>query len=471
MNRLLLILLVFVFMAVGSLFFFSSDEAPVEQAQQTDNKATQKKDTPALTEAERDTYANTIKTMNARNNKLMLRLDEMEKRLQEKDKQALKSQDVERIVNRSVEDRAKSLTSTFTEKVKQIQGKLDDRRGKIRQGGDLPSGLGFDDLGGIGVPGFKGKSGRLTIEPKEDIVTILPVTLIGTMVSATGDKADIPLAIDGAPLDTGMTALDLRGVPSKEKKAEKPQPIPFYTIPQNATLFSNDTLTALVGIVPNLQGSVIDPIRFKIITGNTNLATNGLTIPGVKNIVWSGIAIGNREMSCVRGELHSVTFTFEDGRIRTLNSQTDKGKSRLGGSLLGYISTPQGNPCLPGKLITNAQDYLTDRMLASGVAAAAEGFAQTQQTTRSSNDGTITQFFDGNSGEYVASKTLSGSLGELTEYLRERQRQAVDLVFLEAGQKVVLHVETELPIDYDPEGRKLDHASDLSSKRVSYHLD
>ena len=81
------------------------------------------------------------------------------------------------------------------------------------------------------------------------------------------------------------------------------------------------------------------------------------------------------------------------------------------------IATQQGNPCLPGRLITNAQDYLMDRMFASGVAAAADGFADTQTTTQRATDGTLTQFFSGDSGEYVAGRTLSGSLTELTEPL------------------------------------------------------
>lgn len=469
MNKLLVILLVIVFMAVGSLLFFSTDEAQDRSGEQKGKAASeQKKETPALTEADRDTYANTIKTMNARNNELLKRQEELEQRLIDYEKQSLKSRDVEAIVSSRVEDRANNLTTTFAEKYKQIRGEIDKRLGK-RQVGDIPKGLGFDDLSNIKLPGFKGKSGSLAIEPKDHVVTILPVTSIGT----SGDQASAPLAIDGSPLGNGKTPpLGLRSISAKKKKRKGKIPtIPFYTIPQNATLFSNDTLTALVGVVPNRQGSVVDPIRFKVITGNTNLATNGLTIPGVKNIVWSGIAIGNREMSCTRGELHSVTFTFEDGTIRTLNAQANSGKNQLGGKLLGYIATPQGNPCLPGKLITNAQDYLTDRLWASGIASAAESFADTQQTTQQTTDGTLTQFFSGDSGEYIAGKTLSGSLGELTNYLRDRQRQAVDLVYLDAGQDVVLHVETELAIDYDPEGRRLDHANAIPSNQLSYRLD
>ena len=56
-----------------------AEEAPAEE-----------QNLPPLTEADRDTYANTIKTMNARNNELLMRLEAMDKRLQEKDKAALK---------------------------------------------------------------------------------------------------------------------------------------------------------------------------------------------------------------------------------------------------------------------------------------------------------------------------------------------------------------------------------------------
>jgi integrating conjugative element protein (TIGR03752 family) len=165
-----------------------------------------------------------------------------------------------------------------------------------------------------------------------------------------------------------------------------------------------------------------------------------------------------------------VTFTFEDGTIRTINSQSDSGSNTLGGKMLGYIATRQGNPCLAGQLITNAQDYLMDRMLASGAAALASSFSDTQKTTRENSDGTTTSFLSGDNGEYIAGETLAGSLTELTAYLRERQRNAVDLVYLNAGQDVVLHVESQIEIDYEPEGRKLDHASD-HAKQVGYYLD
>jgi integrating conjugative element protein (TIGR03752 family) len=125
---------------------------------------------------------------------------------------------------------------------------------------------------------------------------------------------------------------------------------------------------------------------------------------------------------------------------------------------------------LAGTLITNAQDYLMDRMLASGAAALASGYSDTQKTTTQHSDGSTSSFFSGEKGDYIAGQTLADSLAELTAYLRERQRNAVDLVYLDAGQDVVLHVESQIEIDYEPEGRKLDHAS-AQDKLVGYRLD
>lgn len=470
MNKLLLFLVIVVFLALGSLVFFSGDE-PQRTAKKSDVQR-QDEELPPLSEADRDTVANTIKTMSARNKDLQERLETLEKQLQEKDREAQKKERrLESMVNRSVEDRAKQLTSTFGEKLDEMRSKLSSlqKQTDITANGSsgMPKGLGFDNLP-VKAPGKGGTSGFPGSMPISDdnTVTIMPVTTIAT--TGEGDRS-VPLAIDGTPLDQGIGTKDSKR--SKRKAVPDSPPVPVYTIPQNATLFSNDTLTALVGIVPNLNGSVVDPIRFKVITGNINLATNRQFLPqGVKDVVWSGIAIGNREMSCVRGEVHSVTFTFHDGTIRTVNSQTDSGKNVLGGKMLGYIATRQGNPCIPGTLITNAQDYLTDRMLASGAAALAGSFAETQKTTTQYSDGTTSSYFDGDKGEYIAGQTLAGSLSELTQYLRERQRNAVDLVYLDAGLDVVLHVESQIDIDYDPQGRKLNHALD-AKKNLSYHLD
>jgi integrating conjugative element protein (TIGR03752 family) len=466
-NKLLPILVIIVFLALGSLVFFSGEDE--QQNNQLSDKEPDANTLPALTDADRDTYVNTIQTMSARNKELQERLERVEKSQKEQERvKAKKEREFQRMVDNRVEERARSLTKTFSDKYDKLRAEFSDvtqlsDRKNAKSG--MPKGLGLDDVKQFTSPVHTSKAPP-AMQPSSNAVTIMPITTIATLPGKSGSEA-VPLSITGEPIVLDKEISKSRRKSDKEKIAS----VPYFTIPQNATLFSNDTLTALVGIVPNLQGSVVDPIRFKVITGNTNMASNRKFLPpGVRDIVWSGIAIGNREMSCVRGEVHSVTFTFEDGTIRTINSQTDSGKNTLGGKMLGYIATRQGNPCLAGTLITNAQDYLMDRMLASGAAALASSFSDTQQTTTQHSDGTTSSFFSGDEGEYIAGQTLAGSLTELTSYLRERQRNAVDLVYLDAGQDVVLHVESQIEIDYEPEGRKLDHASD-HSQLVGYHLD
>ena len=60
---------------------------------------------------------------------------------------------------------------------------------------------------------------------------------------------------------------------------------------------------------------------------------------------------------------------------------------------------------------------------------------------------------------------------ELVEYLRARQAGAVDLVFVASGQDLVVHVEKEIAIDYNPKGRKLSHANQIPQSAAVAGLD
>ena len=81
-------------------------------------------------------------------------------------------------------------------------------------------------------------------------------------------------------------------VTSAQGRVEAMQDRPAYTVPRNATLIGSTSMTALVGRIP-IQGQVRDPMPFKVITGADNLAANGLTVPGVQGMVWSGTAVGD----------------------------------------------------------------------------------------------------------------------------------------------------------------------------------
>jgi integrating conjugative element protein (TIGR03752 family) len=217
-------------------------------------------------------------------------------------------------------------------------------------------------------------------------------------------------------------------------------------------------MTALIGRVP-VRGEVRDPMPFKLITGRDNLAANGLTVPGVQGMVWSGTAVGDWTLSCVTGRLDSVTFVFDDGTIRTLSSDDRQAGNAGADEPLGWISDAQGIPCISGARKTNAPAFLSQRIGVMAIQAAAQAAAAAETTSVVSDAGSVTNSVTGEAGTYVLGKTVEGGSNEVAKWLLERQAQSFDAVFVSAGTQVAIHVDRELPIDLDPIGRKLTHAT------------
>jgi len=241
---------------------------------------------------------------------------------------------------------------------------------------------------------------------------------------------------------------------------------PVYTVPRNATLIGSTGMTALIGRIPR-GGVVEDPFPFKVIVGKDNLAANGIEIPGLDGMIFSGKSSGDWTLSCVRGKLYSVTYVFDDGTIRTLSADIQNQNQALkfpqnssnGDRSLGWISDRRGIPCVTGTRISNAATYLAGRILASGAEAAAGAFAQSQTTnTVSAAQGVTTSVITGDSGKFAMSKALSGSANEISTYLRERAAQSFDAIYVDTGSELTIHIDVELPIDYEHNGRKTTYA-------------
>ena len=65
-------------------------------------------------------------------------------------------------------------------------------------------------------------------------------------------------------------------------------------------------------------------------------------------------------------------------------------------------------------------------------------------------------------------ETLSGGASAISEWLQERQQQSFDVIYVDTGSNVAIHIDAELPINYKPNGRKLRHARNSSQDSHSY---
>lgn len=330
----------------------------------------------------------------------------------------------------------------------------------VQASSDIPAGLGIND---IPIGGASASSTTVNwIEPQDGVQTDRngkPVGLSPTGMGMAGTGA--PGATFQFPTSFGTadkTYSDQRA--NLEQNAKGKQAIveadPVYTLPENSTLVGSRGMTALLGRVP-IEGKVTDPYPFKIMIGKDNLTANGIQLPDVQGAIVSGTATGDWTLSCVRGDVYSITFVFADGTVRTVPksapSSGGNGNSSNSGSI-GWISDASGIPCIAGERKSNASTYLPTLFALSGAQAGAEAFAQ-GQTTSTVDGGTITSALTGDAGQYALGKALSGGINESAEWIRARYGMTFDAVYVPPGGQLAVHITKEIPIDYESQGRKV----------------
>jgi len=413
---------------------------------------------PIAPAADADTPADTIKTLTANVASMTTALETLrqDNATLKKENQALlsdRSQMEQRLstrIDQTLTARAKktaaeqaegvSALSALNARVDALADSLTNQPG-ASQDSDIPIGLGLDDASTLAEP----------------LTWIEPLDAAAEATAKAGGVSGLTRSwTEGVGAQTDALARDA------SQKIDSMIADPVYTVPRNATLIGSTAMTALVGRIP-VQGQVRDPMPFKVITGAENLAANGLTVPGVHGMIWSGTAVGDWTLACVTGRLDSVTFVFDDGTIRTISSDDRELQGGDRTKPIAWISDAQGIPCVSGERKTNAPAFLTQRIGVMAIGAAADAAAAAETTTVVTDTGGINSSVTGNTGPYVLGKAVSGGSDEIAKWLMERQAQSFDAVFVPAGVPLAIHVDRELLIDFDRNGRRLSHARSADS--------
>ena len=340
----------------------------------------------------------------------------------------------------------------------QLQEQLSGLTGK---GKDMPIGLGLETSDGVQFDGRHSANDALQwIEPSDapstdargKTKTASALSLPTAFNSLEGLKDN---AIERSQKQLRAVTEGERDLTQSADRTEGAKPV--YTIPENATLMGSVAMTALIGRVP-IDGTVNDPYPFKVLVGPDNLTANGIDIPDVAGAVFSGTASGDWTLSCVRGQVRSITFVFHDGTIRTIPEDRDgnqqNNQQRDG---LGWISDPYGIPCVSGERRSNAQQYLGSQALitAAGAGVASLIDSDSGQMSYVGADGSIGSV--GISGNEAVGRILAGGVRDMADWVNKLYGQAFAAIYVKPGAKVAVHLEKPLAIDFDPEGRKVDH--------------
>lgn len=250
---------------------------------------------------------------------------------------------------------------------------------------------------------------------------------------------------------------------------KKPKVIPIATIPDGATLLDTRTLTALIGRVPVGQ-QVIDPYPFKLKVGKKNLASNYKNIPMLDGVIVQGITRGNRTLQCVFANVTKLTFTFTDGRIVTMPTQkgATNGSSRSSLPHIGYLSDNQGVPCITGININNRKEYISQKVGLDAFQAAARALADNERTRITGSD-SVTETVTGNAGKVILGESIAAGAESGASIASDFMSEAFEGIYVPNNRLVTLHIESELAIDYDPQGRKIFYDNAIPSSDKSYN--
>lgn len=238
------------------------------------------------------------------------------------------------------------------------------------------------------------------------------------------------------------------------KKSDKPTVYSAMTISDNSILYDTTALTYLVGRIP-VDGRVEDPFPAKMIVGKEVLIANGHDLPGIEGMFFSGYATGDMNLGCVRAEMNSYTFVFDDGRQVSFRETPKSGEGKE--EPMAYISDRFGLPCVMGNFVSNVAEFLSIQSGLSALTAAGEAFAAAQTTTSLNAVGGSQSTVTGDAGKYSMGKVVSGAFGDISKWMLARQENSFDAVVVPSGTKVSLHLNRNILIDYDEAARRVDY--------------
>ncbi|MCC3701666.1 TIGR03752 family integrating conjugative element protein [Rouxiella badensis] len=278
--------------------------------------------------------------------------------------------------------------------------------------------------------------------------------------------------LDDNPITRQKAAYELQVKKNTNEKQALEDAEPAYTLPENSTLVGSRAMTALLGRVP-INGIVTDPYPFKILIGKNNLTANGIELPDIEGAIVSGTASGDWTLSCVRGQVNSITFVFVDGTVLTLPKPPTKGGSTGNSGNkdisttagIGWISDDNGIPCISGERKSNAATYFPTIFAMSAAAAAGEGISQGQYSTQNNVNG-ISSTLTGSAGQAALGKALSGGMSETSDWVKQRYGMTFDAIYVPPGAHLAVHITRQLAIDYETKGRKVRHDFELPSQGI-----
>ncbi len=291
-------------------------------------------------------------------------------------------------------------------------------------------------------------------------------------LSSNNNPPSMLADLDQNPLNSSnssFSALDKTSSKAMKSVGLEGDVDPRFTIANGSVITNALTVTAMVGRIP-VEGNITDPWRFKISTGANIVMPNGHELQGLEKTIVQGDAVGDLNLRCVSARIDTMTFIFSDGRIVTHKTKAQGNtQSARPDQFLGYVSDQWANPCIPGELITNAPQAISQMGLLGVAAGMADGIAEAETQTTVTDRGSVIKNVVGDQLTYAGYKGVATGINDVRSWFKGRMGQYFDVIYARAGQVVDIHITQEIKIDYDPTGRKVRYEkTDASASDFGY---
>ena len=220
-----------------------------------------------------------------------------------------------------------------------------------------------------------------------------------------------------------------------------------------ATVIKGVTLTATIGRLP-VRGQLNEPWPVKVLSTMEGYAANGYAVNAAQ-MIWDGKAFGDANFECVRVVLTRATSVLP-GAVISFVEAADSEKG------LGYLSNAQGQPCLKGKLVSNAAKRITAEAILGIAQGIGQGYADTQHTRTVSPEGNTVERVTGEEVRVLIGRGFANSVSNVRNYLASRY-DVWDAIYVPPEQEVVINVDQPLEFIYDKD-RKLYDVSSFAFK-------
>ncbi len=122
---------------------------------------------------------------------------------------------------------------------------------------------------------------------------------------------------------------------------------------------------------------------------------------------------------------------------------------------IGYITNPQGVPCISGRRVTDAHKQLFTMGMLGAAKSYFDAKAAAETTTTDNPLGGGSTSVTGNQAAFINNQTYSDSMDTVMDFYSKRMRDTFDVIYVDPAAKVSLNITQDLYIDYNSDARKL----------------